>query len=107
VSQLRVEQLVRVVAFVNETKCPLLTVLFLFLLSFFPPGYFSPRRGYRRVPKFFMGFKQQKNKIWGETKFDFLGVSCMKWRENGSESPPNIFCRGEYKFGGSKFIHRV
>ena len=29
----------------------------LFSLSLFsPPGYFSPRRGYRRVPKFCMGF---------------------------------------------------
>ena len=25
-------------------------------LSLSPPGYFSPRRGYRRVPKFCMGF---------------------------------------------------
>ena len=51
-----VKTLVRVVACaVTETKCPLLTALFLFL-SFFSPGYFSPRRGYRRVPKFCMGF---------------------------------------------------
>jgi hypothetical protein len=35
----------------HGTKCPLLMALFLFL-SFSPPGYFSPRRGYRRVPKF-------------------------------------------------------
>ena len=53
--------LVRVVACaVTETKCPLLTALFsllsLSLLSLSPPGYFSPRRGYRRVPKFCMGF---------------------------------------------------
>jgi hypothetical protein len=34
----------------HGTKCPLLMALFLFL-SFSPPGYFSPRRGYRRVPK--------------------------------------------------------
>ena len=41
------------------------------LSSFFsPPGYFSPRTGYCRVPKFCMGFQvTQKNKIWGEQKF--------------------------------------
>ena len=41
----------------HRTKSPLLTALFLFLSSsFFPPGYFSPRRGNHRVPKFCMGF---------------------------------------------------
>ena len=40
----------------NGTKCPLLTALFSILSLFSPPGYFSPRRGYRRVPKFCMGF---------------------------------------------------
>ena len=53
--------LVRVVACaVTETKCPLLMAFFSLLsslsLSLSPPGYFSPRRGYRRVPKFCMGF---------------------------------------------------
>ena len=38
----------------HRTKCPLLTALFLFFLSF-SPGYFSPRRGYHRVSKC-MGF---------------------------------------------------
>ena len=46
-------KLVQVVACaVTVTKCPLLTALFFFS----PPGYFSPRRGYRRVLKFCMGF---------------------------------------------------
>ena len=59
VERVSIEELVRVVVCaVTETKCPLLTALFsLFsLLSLSPPGYFSPRRGYRRVPKFCMGF---------------------------------------------------
>ena len=37
----------------HGTKCPLLTAVSFF---FFLPGYFSPRRGYRRVPKVCMGF---------------------------------------------------
>ena len=37
---------------VTEKKCPLLMAFFLFS----PLGYFSVRRGYRRVPTFCIGF---------------------------------------------------
>jgi hypothetical protein len=46
------------------TKCPLLTVWFLLLLSF-RQGYFSPRRVYRRVLKFCMGFQGTKKEEFG------------------------------------------
>ena len=39
----------------HATKCPLLTAFFSLSL-FFRGCYFSPRRSYRRVPKFSMGF---------------------------------------------------
>ena len=48
------------------TKCPILTAFF-FSLSL-SRSYFSPRRGYHRVPKFCMGFKVTKKKILGKTK---------------------------------------
>ena len=38
----------------HGTKCPLLTVFFLF----FSRHYFSPRRSYCRVPKCYVGFKK-------------------------------------------------
>jgi hypothetical protein len=46
----------------HGTKCPLLTAFFLFLCSS-TCTYFSPRMGYRMVPKFCMGFKLTKKMI--------------------------------------------
>ena len=40
----------------HETKCTLLTAFFFSFFLFLCYTYFSPRRGYRRVPKFCMGF---------------------------------------------------
>jgi hypothetical protein len=47
-------------------------------LSFFlPPGCFSPRRSYRRVPKFCMGFLLTKKIVFGVNKFGVWGVDFL------------------------------
>jgi hypothetical protein len=48
----------------HGAKCPLLTAFFP-LLNFFCFVYFSPRRGYHRVPKFCIGFKETKRLRFG------------------------------------------
>ena len=48
-----------VVCVVTRKKCPLLTALFS-LSSLSPPGYFSPRRGYRGFRNFAWGFNSQQ-----------------------------------------------
>ena len=54
----------------HVTECPLLTALVLFLLQ---PGYFSPRRSYRRVLKFCMGHQVAKKIRFG-VKQKFRGT---------------------------------